>query len=141
MIRVTPAVAIDETELHFDFVRASGPGGQNVNKVATAVQLRFDAAHSPSLPDEVRRRLVRIAGKRVTGEGVLLITARRHRTQQKNRDDAVGRLVELVRKAAVVPKRRRRTRPTRASKERRLVEKRRKGEIKRTRRDVRSDDG
>ena len=141
MIRVTPAIAIDESELHFDFVRSSGPGGQNVNKVATAVQLRFDAAHSPSLPVDVRRRLARIAGKKVTADGVLVITARRHRTQQKNRDDAVNRLVELVRKAAVVPKARRKTRPTRASKERRLVEKRRKSETKRTRRTVRSQDG
>jgi ribosome-associated protein len=141
MIRVTPAIGIDESELHFDFVRSSGPGGQNVNKVATAVQLRFDAAHSPSLSEEVRRRLVRIAGKKVTTEGVLVITARRHRTQQKNRDDAVNRLVELVRRASVVPKARRKTRPTRASKQRRLVEKRWKSETKRTRRTVRSDDG
>ena len=141
MIRVTPAIGIDESELHFDFVRSSGPGGQNVNKVATAVQLRFDATHSPSLSEEVRRRLVRIAGKKVTTEGVLVITARRHRTQQKNRDDAVNRLVELVRRASVVPKARRKTRPTRASKQRRLVEKRWKSETKRTRRTVRSDDG
>ena len=141
MIRVTPAIGIDESELHFDFVRSSGPGGQNVNKVATAVQLRFDAAHSPSLSEEVRRRLVRIAGKKVTTEGVLVITARRHRTQQKNRDDAVNRLVELVRRASGVPKARRKTRPTRASKQRRLVEKRWKSETKRTRRTVRSDDG
>jgi ribosome-associated protein len=141
MIRVTPAITIRESELRFDFVRSSGPGGQNVNKVATAVQLRFDAAHSPSLPEEVRRRLVRFAGRKMTAEGVLVITARRHRTQQKNRDDAVERLVALLRRAAVAPKTRRKTGPTRVSKERRLADKRRKGKTKRTRDSVRSEDG
>ena len=139
MIRVTAAISIHERELRFEFVRSSGPGGQNVNKVATAVQLRFDAARSPSLPDEVRRRLARVAGRKLTAEGVLVITARRHRTQQKNRDDAVERLIALIRKAATAPKARRKTRPTRASHERRLTEKRRKSKTKGTRGTVRSD--
>ncbi len=140
MIRVTPAIMIRENELRFDFVRSSGPGGQNVNKVATAVQLRFDAARSPSLPEDVRRRLVRLAGRKMTADGVLVITARRHRTQRKNRDDAVERLVALVRRAAATPKARRKTRPTRASNERRLADKRRKSQNKGTRGIVRSND-
>jgi ribosome-associated protein len=140
MIRITSTIAINETELHFDFVRSSGPGGQNVNKVATAVQLRFDAARSSSLTDDVRRRLVRLAGKRMTTDGVLVITARRHRTQQKNREDAVNRLVSLLRQAAVRPKTRRKTQPTKQSKERRLEEKKRKGRVKRTRRPFRHDE-
>jgi ribosome-associated protein len=140
MIRVTAAISIHESELRFEFVRSSGPGGQNVNKVATAVQLRFDAARSPSLPEEVRQRLRRVAGRKLTAEGVLVITARRHRTQQKNRDDAVERFIALIRKAATAPKARRKTRPTRASHERRLAEKRRKGKAKGTRGAVRSDD-
>lgn len=140
MIRITPAIAIDEAELHFDFVRSSGPGGQNVNKVSTAVQLRFDVARSPSLPGDVRRRLARVAGRRMTADGVLVITARRHRSQQKNREDAVNRLVSLLKQAAVVPKTRRKTKPTRQSKERRLEEKRRKSRVKRTREPVRPDE-
>ncbi len=140
MIRITPTIAIDEAELHFDFVRSSGPGGQNVNKVATAVQLRFDAASSPSLREDIRRRLTRLAGKRMTADGVLVITARRYRTQQKNREDAVDRLVALLRQAAVVPKIRRKTKPTKQSKERRLEEKRRKSQVKRTRKRVRHHD-
>ena len=120
MIRITPTIAIREEELRFEFIRSSGPGGQNVNKVATAVQLRFDAARSPSISEGVLRRLVMIAGKRLTNDGILLITARRHRTQLKNRDEALERLVELVRKAAVAPKKRRKTKPTVVSKERRL---------------------
>jgi ribosome-associated protein len=140
MIRITSSLAIDEKELGFDFIRSSGPGGQNVNKVATAVQLRFDVLHSPSLPDDVRIRLVRLAGKRLTSDGVLLITARRHRTQQQNRDDAIERLIGLIRHAAVAPKRRRKTRPTAAAKERRLEGKRRKGKIKRMRSRVGSAD-
>jgi ribosome-associated protein len=140
MIHVTPTIAIAEDELGFDFIRSSGPGGQNVNKVATAVQLRFDVLHSPSLPDDVRIRLVRLAGRKLTGEGVLVITARRHRTQQQNRDDAIERLVELVRLASVPPRKRRKTRPTAASRERRLEEKRRKSKVKRMRNRVRSSD-
>jgi ribosome-associated protein len=136
MIRITSTVTIDETELHFDFVRSSGPGGQNVNKVSTAVQLRFDATHSPSLSEELRKRLARLAGKRITVDGVLVITARRYRTQQKNRDDAVSRLVDLLRRAAIVPKTRRKTKPTKQSKERRLEDKRRKSRVKQTRKRV-----
>ena len=140
MIRVTPTISIHESELRFEFVRSSGPGGQNVNKVATAVQLRFDAAHCLSLPEDVRRRLARVAGRKMTAEGVLIITARRHRTQQKNRDDAVERLITLLRRAAAAPKARRKTRPTRASIERRLADKRRKSLTKKTRDSARSDD-
>ena len=114
MIQVTPAIAIDEGEIQEEFIRASGPGGQNVNKVATAVQLRFDVAHSPSLPDDVRQRLVRLAGRRMTEEGVLIIEARRFRTQARNRQDAVDRLVALIRKAAEKPISRRKTSPTAA---------------------------
>jgi ribosome-associated protein len=136
MIRVTQDIALRETELKLDFIRSSGPGGQNVNKVATAVQLRFDAAGSPSLPEEVRRRLVRVAGKRMSKEGVLLIGASRFRTQERNRRDAVERLVQWIRKAAEQPKRRIKTKPTSGSKERRLQGKRERSEIKRLRRTV-----
>ncbi|HVB38335.1 MAG TPA: alternative ribosome rescue aminoacyl-tRNA hydrolase ArfB [Vicinamibacterales bacterium] len=134
MLDVTPAIRIDERELQIAFVRASGPGGQNVNKVATAVQLRFDAAHSPALTDAVRARLRRLAGRRMTDEGVLIVHARRHRTQEQNRRDAVDRLVELVRKAAVPPTPRRPSKPTRASKERRLDSKIRRARVKAQRR-------
>ena len=136
MIQITPSIAIDESEIHQDFIHASGPGGQNVNKVATAVQLRFDVRNSPSLNDDVRGRLIRLAGKRVTGEGILIINARRFRTQDRNRQDSIDRLVKMIRKAAETPKSRRKTRPTLASKRRRLETKRRHGEIKRKRRSV-----
>ncbi|MFH1087302.1 MAG: alternative ribosome rescue aminoacyl-tRNA hydrolase ArfB [Chloroflexota bacterium] len=134
MIRVTDSVAIDDSEIHEEFVRASGPGGQNINKVATAVQLRFDVANSPSLPDDVRRRLSSLASKRITEEGVLVINARRFRTQAANRQDALERLVELVRRAAQKPPIRRPTRPTLASRTRRLETKHRRAETKRLRR-------
>lgn len=140
MIRVTDAIKIDEKELHLEFIRASGPGGQNVNKVATAVQLRFDIQRSPSLPDDVRKRLMRLGGKRVTEDGVLVITARRHRTQRANREDAIERLVRLVRRAAARPKPRRKSRPTAASRAERLGEKRHRAGIKRRRRRVSEDD-
>jgi ribosome-associated protein len=140
MIRITSTIAIDENELHFDFVRSSGPGGQNVNKVSTAVQLRFDAARSPSLSDGVRERLARLAGKRMTSDGVLVIVARRHRSQQKNREDAVERLLSLLGRAAVAPKTRRKTKPTKQSKERRLENKRRTSQIKQKRRLVHDED-
>jgi ribosome-associated protein len=134
MIRITPTIAIDERELEESFIRSSGPGGQNVNKLATAVQLRFDVRRSPSLPDDVRARLERLAGKRLTREGVLVITAQRHRTQERNRQDALDRLVDLVRQAAVRPVRRRPTRPTAASRERRIESKKRRSGIKNLRR-------
>lgn len=130
MIQITPAIEIDEGEIQFEFIRASGPGGQKVNKVATAVQLQFDAANSPSLPDEVRRRLIHLAGKRMTEDGVLVIHARRFRSQDRNRRDAIDRLIALIRKASIQPKSRLKTRPTKASKERRLEAKRRRSRTK-----------
>jgi ribosome-associated protein len=133
MIRVTDQIAIAESELTESFVRASGPGGQNVNKLATAVQLRFDVRHSPSLPADVRARLERLAGRRLTQDGVLVIIAQRHRTQERNREDARARLIELIRQAAVPPKRRRLTRPTAASRERRIESKKRRSGVKRLR--------
>ncbi|MEW6028781.1 MAG: alternative ribosome rescue aminoacyl-tRNA hydrolase ArfB [Chloroflexota bacterium] len=132
MIEITPSIHIDEREVQFEFVRASGPGGQNVNKVATAVQLRFDVRAS-SLPAEVKARLVKLGGSRVTEDGILVIEARRHRTQDANRADALARLAELVRKAAVRPKTRRRTRPTQAAKEERLKAKKQRAVIKKSR--------
>jgi len=141
MICITPSITIDEAEISQTFIRASGPGGQNVNKVATAVQLRFDAARSPSLPAGVRRRLLRLSGKRMTAEGVLVITARRFRTRERNRQDAVERLVSLVRRAAEPPRRRRRTAPPTASIQRRLELKRRRSKLKSTRGGVGRDDG
>lgn len=132
-MRVTHSLTIDEAELTERFIHASGPGGQNVNKVATAVELRFDVAHSGSLPEPVRARLVALAGKRISGNGVLVILAQRFRSQARNREDARGRLAALIRSAATPPKLRRATRPTRASRQRRLDEKRRTGERKRER--------
>jgi ribosome-associated protein len=130
MIPVTPHISIDERELEESFVRASGPGGQNVNKLSTAVQLRFDVRHSPSLPSDVRERLVRLAGSRLTNDGVLVIIAQRHRTQGRNREDALNRLIELIRQAAVRPVKRRPTKPTKASRERRIEGKKRRANIK-----------
>jgi len=130
MIQITPAIEINEREIQLEFIRASGPGGQKMNKVATAVQLRFDAANSPSLPDEVRRRLIRLAGKRMTEDGVLVIHARRFRSQNRNRRDAIDRLIALIRKASIQPKSRLKTKPSKASKERRLEAKRRRSKTK-----------
>lgn len=132
-IPITSNIAIDDSEIREEFVRASGPGGQNVNKVATAVQLYFDVVHSPSLPEDIRARLIRMAGRRINHEGVLVVDARRFRTQEQNRQDAIERLVALIRGAAQKPKARRRTKPTLASRERRLEGKRRKSEIKKMR--------
>lgn len=129
-IRITPTIAIDEDELVESFVLASGPGGQNVNKVATAVELRFDVARSPSLPDLVRERLKRFAGQRLTKDGVLVLHGNRFRSQDRNRQDVRDRLVALVRRAADIPKPRRPTKPTRASKERRLEGKKIRARIK-----------
>jgi ribosome-associated protein len=133
MIRITDHIAIDESELTESFVRASGPGGQNVNKLATAVQLRFDVRRSPSLPEDVRARLAALAGRRLTQDGILVIMAQSHRTQERNREDARARLVELIRQASVRPKRRRLTKPTAASRERRIESKKRRSGVKRLR--------
>lgn len=133
MIRVTDQINIDEREIEESFVRASGPGGQNVNKLATAVQLRFDVRGSPSLPAEVRARLEKLAGARMTREGVLVIAAQRHRTQARNRQDALERLVDLVRRATIAPRLRRPTNPTAAARERRIEVKKRRAGIKRLR--------
>ena len=130
MIRIDDRISIDESEISESFIRSSGPGGQNVNKLATAVQLRFDVRRSPSLSDDVRARLERLAGRRLTRDGVLVITAQRHRTQDRNRDDALARLIELIRAAAVRPTVRRPTRPTLGSKVRRLEGKKRRGATK-----------
>lgn len=132
MIQITPDLFISENEIQEAFIRASGPGGQNVNKVATAVQLFFDVAKS-SLPEEVKARLRKLAGRRINSDGFLVIEARRHRTQAANREDALARLILLIRKAAEAPRPRIRTRPTRASKERRLKEKRKRSQLKKTR--------
>ena len=130
MIPVTDDIVLDEREIEENFVRASGPGGQNVNKVSSAVQLRFDVAASPSLPEPVRARLKTLAGRRLTQEGVLVISAQRFRSQEQNRQDALDRLIELIRRAAVRPTPRRKTKPTLASKRRRLEGKSRRSRIK-----------
>jgi len=139
-IDISPTLSIDESELEITFVRSSGPGGQNVNKVATAAQLRFDAAHSRSLPPDVRARLISRAGSRITRDGVLIITARRFRTQERNRADAIDRLVEMIRTAATPPKHRRKTKTSRAAKARRVDEKRRRSVTKRLRGSVGRED-
>ena len=133
MLQITPTLTIPDDELTFTFVRSSGPGGQNVNKVATATQLRFDVRNSPSLPEEVKARLIKLAGYRMTQDGILVVEAKRYRTQEQNRSDAEQRLVTLIQKALVRPKRRRSTRPSAASQARRIESKKRRGRIKRIR--------
>jgi ribosome-associated protein len=140
MLQITPTIVIDDSEIEERFVRSSGPGGQNVNKVSTAVQLRFDACRSPSIDDEVRGRLKAIAGSRMTADGVVVIDSRAFRTQAQNREAARERLVELLRQAAVRPKRRRKTRPSGASKLQRLDAKRHRANTKERRRNVAGDD-
>lgn len=140
VIEITDSIRLDEGELSERFIRAPGPGGQKVNKVSTAVQLQFDVARSPSLPEDTRQRLIALAGRRVSREGVLTITAHRHRTRERNRQDALDRLVELIRRASVRRPPRKATRPTRASMERRLAQKRERAALKRTRADPRSSD-
>ena len=130
MIRITDHISLDEREIEESFVRSSGPGGQNVNKLSTAVQLRFDVRRSPSLPNDVAIRLMRLAGSRLTKDGVLVIVAQSHRTQERNREDALARLVELISRAAVPPTPRRPTKPTKASRARRLEAKKRRSGIK-----------
>ena len=132
-LRITQSISIDESELEESFILSSGAGGQNVNKVSSAVQLRFDVVHSPSLPDSVRLRLIALSGSRLTKDGVLIIVGRQYRDQNRNRIDVRERLAELVREAAIIPKKRRPTRPTRASKERRIEGKRVRAGIKKNR--------
>ena len=134
MIEITPTLSLDDSEVTLDFIRASGPGGQNVNKVATAVQLRFDLLSSSSLPVDVKERLVKLAGNRMTDEGILLIEAKRYRTQEQNRADAILRLAALIQKSLTAPKKRLATRPTLASKTERLQSKKRRGDVKKLRR-------
>jgi ribosome-associated protein len=139
LIPITSRLSIDERELEESFIQASGPGGQNVNKVATAVQLKFDARNSPSLPPDVRARLWKLAGKRISQDGILLIVSREHRTQERNRAEARQKLIDLLKAATVQPRVRKATRPTKASKERRLVSKTRRSGVKKLRQS-RSDD-
>lgn len=133
MLKITPQIVIPESELQFDFLRASGPGGQNVNKVSSAVQLRFDVSNSPSLEPEVKERLAKLAGKRLTEAGVLVIEARNHRTQEANRQEALRRFTGLVRQAARKPRKRLKTKPTLESQQKRLENKKRRGLVKRLR--------
>ena len=140
MIKVTSSISIPESAIREEFVRSSGPGGQNVNKTSTAVQLRFDVVNSPYLPEEVRQRLIQLAGKRITGDGVLVIEAKRFRYQESNRQDALRRLVDLIRAATRKPRVRTATKPSRAARQRRLSAKRQRAQTKRHRRPVSDED-
>ena len=130
MLRVTPSIQLDDSEIEISFIRASGPGGQNVNKLSTAVQLRFDVRQSPALRDDVRDRLGSLAGRRLTQDGILILTAQRFRTQERNKQDAIERLCELIRAAAVAPIKRRPTKPSLGAKQRRLDSKSRRSDVK-----------
>lgn len=141
MLRINPDVVIHEKELIFEFVRASGPGGQNVNKVSTAAQLRFDVRRATGIPPDVKNRLKKLAGRRMTANGLLIIKATRHRSQEQNRQEAVARLVRLLQAAAVKPKKRLHTRPTRAAKERKLAAKKHRGRLKKLRGKVATENG
>ena len=136
MIYITDRISISEAEIQEDFVRSSGPGGQNVNKVSTAVQLRFDVENSPNLPEDVKLRLIKLAGKKMTDSGVLIIDSRKYRTQNRNREEALNRLVELIKKATEKPKKRIKTRPTIAAKEKRLQGKKHRSAVKTLRKNV-----
>lgn len=138
MIKITPQIELDEKEIQEEFIRSSGPEGQNVNKVSTAVHLRFDVKNSPSLPEKIRQRLVRLAGARMTKDGVLVIKSDRHRTREHNRRDAINRLAGLIIEASKIPRRRIRTKPSSTSKRRRLENKRKRGQIKKQRQRVSS---
>jgi ribosome-associated protein len=135
MIEITPAIQIDEQEIEYNFIRSTGPGGQNVNKVSSAVQLRFNVGESPSIPGEVKQRLSRLAGRRMSAGGIMTIVARHYRTQEQNRQAALARLVHLIQQAAQPPRPRHKTHPSRAAIQRRLEVKRKRGEIKRMRHD------
>ena len=136
MIQITPEISLDENELRFEFVRSGGPGGQNVNKVSTAAQLRFDVKHSPNLGRELKERIIKLAGRKMTREGVLVIHASTFRSQEKNREDALRRLSQLIREALRSPRQRKKTKPTLASKTKRLESKKKRSKVKEMRRPV-----